>query len=149
MEHHPVFLDRVVGILGPALAEGGVFVDATLGRAGHARALLHAAPRAQLVGIDRDPDAVESLSVGGRVVAISYHSLEDRIVKRTLAEEAKGCVCPPDLPVCACGAEARIRILTRRPERPSAQEVERNPRARAAKLRAAERLGPAVEERSS
>ena len=91
------------------------------------------------------PDAVESLSVGGRVVAISYHSLEDRIVKRTFAEQENGCVCPPDLPVCACGAEARVRILTRRPERPSAQEVERNPRARAAKLRAAERLAGTTE----
>jgi 16S rRNA (cytosine1402-N4)-methyltransferase len=311
VEHDPVFVDRVVGILEPTLRGGGVVVDATLGRAGHARALLDAAPRAQLLGIDRDPDAVEesrahlapfgnrarvvrgdfqelttllerlgdapvrgvlfdlgvsspqlddprrgfgwrsdgpldmrmdpsqsvsasdvvngypsarlervirnfgeerfarriaaaivrrrpiestgalaevvraaipaaarrtgrhparrtfqalrievnqelaalevalpdaveSLSVGGRVVAISYHSLEDRIVKRTFAEQANNCVCPPDLPVCACGAEARVRILTRRPERPSAQEVERNPRARAAKLRAAERLAGAT-----
>jgi 16S rRNA (cytosine1402-N4)-methyltransferase len=311
MEHDPALLGRVVEHLRPPLEDGGVVVDATLGRGGHARALLTAAPRAQLVGIDRDPDAleesranlaafsdrvrlvrddfqevaavlerlgaapvrgvlfdlgvsspqlddprrgfgwradgpldmrmdpsqsvsaadivnrypaprlervirsygeerfagriaaaiararplestgalaevvraaipaaarrsgrhparrtfmalrievnrelealevalpdaIESLTVGGRVAVISYHSLEDRIVKRTYVEQANGCVCPPDLPVCACGAEARVRILTRRPERPAAEEVERNPRARAAKLRVAERLATRV-----
>jgi 16S rRNA (cytosine1402-N4)-methyltransferase len=310
VEHDPVLRDRVVGHLLPALAGGGVVVDATLGRAGHAHAILAAAPRAQLVGIDRDPDALEEsrarlapfgarvrlvrgdfkdlapllercgaapvrgvlfdlgvsspqlddpsrgfgwrsdgpldmrmdpsqelsaaevvnlyprdrletvirrygeerfagriasaiararpltstgalaevvraaipaatrrtgrhparrtfqalrievndelraletalpaalgvLEPDGRVAVISYHSLEDRIVKRRFADEAKGCVCPPDLPLCACGAGARIRVLTRRPERPSEEEIERNPRARAAKLRVAVRLAEA------
>lgn len=86
------------------------------------------------------PQTVDVLEPGGRVCALTYHSLEDRRVKRFFQEEAKGCVCPPDFPVCNCGAEARIRILTRKPIRPPADEIERNPRASAAKLRAAERI---------
>ena len=307
--HKPVLADRVVELLGPALVPGGVVVDATLGRGGHAARILEAAPRTRLVGIDRDgealeasranltsfqdrvdlvrddfkniaavlerlriasvaaflldlgvsspqldvaergfsyrsdgpldmrmdrsqdltadavvnlypqrelarviarlgqerfatriaaalvrerpvrstgalaevvtkaipaatrrrgrhparrtfqalrmevnkelealevalPDAVEALEIGGRAVVISYHSLEDRIVKRTFAERAKGCVCPPDLPVCACGAEATVRILTPKPLQADADELARNPRARGAKLRAAQRVGP-------
>ena len=305
--HDPVLADRVVELLVPALEHGGVFVDCTLGRGGHARRILEAAPAATLVGIDRDPDALEEgraylepfsdrvrlvrggfeeltsilerlgieaargvlldlgvsspqldrpergfsfrnrgpldmrmdpsgrrsadvvvntydvralegvirrygeekfakrianaiaaarpvkdtvelaevvkeaipaparrtgghparrtfqairievnnelgaldevlpqtvdvLEAGGRVCALTYHSLEDRSVKRFFQAEAKGCVCPPDFPICRCGAEARIRILTRKPIRPPAAEVERNPRASAAKLRAAERI---------
>lgn len=307
MEHEPVLAEQVLELVVPALEHGGLFVDATLGRAGHARAILEAAPQAQLLGIDRDPDALEAsradlaafgdrvrlvrddfqnlaallerfraapvrgvlfdlgvsspqldearrgfgfrsagpldmrmdpaqrlsaadvvnayperdlariirrygeerfatriaraiirsrpihstdsladvvklavpaaarrtgghparrtfqairievnreldalrnalpaaidaLAEGGRVVAISYHSLEDRIVKQTFADEARGCICPPDLPVCRCGAEARVRILTRRPIRPPRDEIERNPRSKSAKLRAAERV---------
>jgi 16S rRNA (cytosine1402-N4)-methyltransferase len=86
------------------------------------------------------PEAIDALEPGGRVAVISYHSLEDRIVKRTFAEAANGCTCPPDFPVCVCGAEAQIRILTRRPVRPPAEESERNPRASSARLRVAERL---------
>lgn len=89
---------------------------------------------------DALPQTVDVLEPGGRVCALTYHSLEDRRVKRFFQEEAKGCVCPPDFPVCTCGAEARIRILTRKPIRPPADEIERNPRASAAKLRAAERI---------
>lgn len=318
MEHEPVLADTVVEVLVPAVERGGVIVDATLGRGGHAARLLDAAPRCFLVGIDRDPEAVDasranlaayggrialvrdnfarlpsvlerlgiasvrgvlldlgvsspqldqekrgfgfrrpgpldmrmdpsqSLSAhevvntyeekeltnvirrygeerfarriareivrrrpieatdelaevikdaipaparrtgghparrtfqalrlevnaelsalesalpatvdltqaGGRIAVLSYHSLEDRIVKTIFRNEARGCVCPPDLPVCRCGAEARLRVLTRRPLRPSAGEIDRNPRARAARLRAAERLSAAsrgpVEER--
>lgn len=87
------------------------------------------------------PSAIDSMEAGGRMAVISYHSLEDRQVKRFFAAEARGCTCPPDLPICACGAEARVRLLTRRPIVPSPQETERNPRARSAKLRAAERIG--------
>jgi len=86
------------------------------------------------------PAAVDALVPGGRAVVISYHSLEDRAVKRGFAAEARGCVCPPDFPVCRCDAEARARILTRKPVRPSEAEVAANPRASAAKLRAVERL---------
>jgi 16S rRNA (cytosine1402-N4)-methyltransferase len=87
------------------------------------------------------PAAVDALEAGGRAVVISYHSLEDRIVKSYLTEQARGCVCPPEFPVCRCAARARLRVLTRRPVRPRAAEIEANPRSRAAKLRAAERLG--------
>jgi len=68
---------------------------------------------------------------------ISFHSLEDRIVKQFMAAAAKGCTCPPDFPVCVCGKEPELRLLTRKPVRPSAVEVDRNPRAASARLRAA------------
>lgn len=311
MEHRPVLAGATVELLAPALEDGGVFVDATLGRAGHAVAVLSRAPRASLVGIDRDPhaleeseqalapfgdrvslvrgrfaelasllerlgaapvrgvlfdlgvsspqlddpgrgfsfrsdgpldmrmdpaqpasaedvvnrysegdlarvigrlgeerfarriakaivgarpvggtsalaelvkdaipaatrrtgghparrtfqalrlevnreidelaaalpQAIEALEPGGRVVAISYHSLEDRLVKRRFVEESRGCTCPPDFPVCTCGAEARVRILVKRPIRPPEAEQASNPRSASAKLRAAERLATGV-----
>jgi len=84
--------------------------------------------------------AVSILAPGGRVVVIAFHSLEDRIVKEFMAREEKGCICPPDLPRCACGRVPRIRILTRWPVRPSREETNRNLRARSARLRAAERI---------
>ena len=88
------------------------------------------------------PQAVDVLEPGGRCAVISYHSLEDRIVKRFFNEETRGCVCPPDFPVCRCDAQTRVRVLTRKPVRPPANELSRNPRARAAKLRVAERSDP-------
>jgi 16S rRNA (cytosine1402-N4)-methyltransferase len=90
------------------------------------------------------PDAVDALEPGGRVAVISYHSLEDRIVKRTFNDAANGCTCPPDFPVCVCGAEAAIRILTRRPVRPPEAETEHNPRAASARLRVGEKLDVAA-----
>ena len=84
--------------------------------------------------------AIELVRPQGRVLAISYHSLEDRIVKRRFTQGATGCTCPPELPVCGCGNSAELRILTRKPIRASAAEVEVNNRARSASLRAAEKV---------
>ncbi len=81
--------------------------------------------------------AVRWLKPGGRIAVISYHSLEDRIVKDTFASFANRCTCPPDLPVCVCGKEPVLDIVTRKPRLPKPEEVERNPRARSAKLRVA------------
>jgi 16S rRNA (cytosine1402-N4)-methyltransferase len=85
------------------------------------------------------PAAVDMLRPEGRLAVISFHSLEDRIVKRFFRAQERGCVCPPDLPVCACGREPVLRVLTRRPIRPGARELDLNPRAASARLRVAAR----------
>ena len=84
--------------------------------------------------------AVELLRPGGRIVVLSYHSLEDRIVKRFFAAERRGCVCPPEAPVCVCGKTPRLRLVTRPSMTPTDEEISANPRARSARLRAAERI---------
>jgi 16S rRNA (cytosine1402-N4)-methyltransferase len=83
------------------------------------------------------PAALAMLRPGGRIAVISFHSLEDRIVKRFFADRARGCTCPPDFPVCICGKEPEVRVLTSRPVRPSERETADNPRSASAKLRAA------------
>ncbi len=87
--------------------------------------------------------AIESLAPGGRLAVIAFHSLEDRIVKQTLARESKDCICPPEQPICTCDHRAALRLLTRRPIRPDRSEVQENPRSRSSRLRIAERLGVA------
>ncbi len=84
--------------------------------------------------------ALDLLAPGGRIVVISFHSLEDRIVKTFFRNEARGCICPPATPVCVCGHQPVLRILTPKPIRPSEEELVLNPRSRSALLRAAERL---------
>lgn len=86
------------------------------------------------------PQAIGLLRPGGRLAIISFHSLEDRIVKDLFRREAKGCICPEDAPICTCGHEPRLRILTRRPVQPSEAEIARNARSRSAKLRVAEKM---------
>jgi 16S rRNA (cytosine1402-N4)-methyltransferase len=87
------------------------------------------------------PAALEMLRPGGRLAVISFHSLEDRIVKRFLRSEEHGCTCPPEFPVCACGASPTLRAAPRRAIRPSAAEIARNPRSQSARLRPAVKLG--------
>ena len=86
------------------------------------------------------PAAWAMLRPGGRLAVIGFHSLEDRIVKHFLRDRARGCTCPPELPICVCGKDPEARILTPKPIRPSAREVDHNPRASSARLRAAVRI---------
>ena len=92
----------------------------------------------ELTALERAlPEALAMLRPGGRVAVISFHSLEDRIAKRFFAAEARGCICPPELPVCVCGREPGLRLLTRKAVRPSPEEVAANSRAASARLRGA------------
>ena len=84
--------------------------------------------------------AVPRLNKGGRLAVITFHSLEDRIVKTGLAAFAKGCTCPPDFPVCVCGKTPDVKLTPRKPILPTPEEIRDNPRARSAKLRVAEKL---------
>jgi 16S rRNA (cytosine1402-N4)-methyltransferase len=86
------------------------------------------------------PQTVAVLARGGRVAVISFHSLEDRLVKQFMAKESQDCICPPDVPVCVCEHRRSLRIVSRKPTRPTAEEVRHNPRSRSAKLRVAERV---------
>jgi 16S rRNA (cytosine1402-N4)-methyltransferase len=101
---------------------------------------LRIAANEELTGLDRFiDDAVEMLEVGARIGVISFHSLEDRIVKRALKRLEGQCTCPPGLPVCGCGAREIVKVLTGRPVTATEDEVNRNPRSRSAKLRVAEK----------
>ena len=85
-------------------------------------------------------EAFECLAVGGRMAIITFHSLEDRLVKQRFAGFAKGCICPPDFPVCVCGRKPRAELITRKPIEPSQKELEENSRSRSAKLRVIEKI---------
>lgn len=120
-------------------------------RAAPARRRIHPATRtfqALRIAVNRELEnlesalgqAIEILAPDGRIAVISFHSLEDRLVKQTFAFEARGCICPPKIPVCSCGHKPRLEILTKKPIVPSEEEERRNPRSRSAKLRVARRL---------
>ena len=85
-------------------------------------------------------DAVSCLNPGGRLAIITFHSLEDRIVKNGMVAASKGCTCPPNFPVCVCGNQPKVKLITRKPITASQEELERNPRSRSAKLRVCEKL---------
>ena len=85
-------------------------------------------------------DAVDCLNPGGRLAVITFHSLEDRIVKNGMSEAAKGCTCPPNFPVCVCGKKPKVKLISRKPIVSTQQELDENPRARSAKLRICEKL---------
>ena len=99
----------------------------------------------ELAALEEGLDAaIDALGAGGRVVVLAYHSAEDRIVKNRFRDAAHSCTCPPEIPVCVCGGVVRLRVVTRRPVRPTSAEVRANPRARSARLRAAERVAEAA-----
>ncbi len=114
--------------------------------AGRQRGRIHPATRtfqALRIAVNREieslemalPQAIDALNPGGRLVVLSYQSLEDRTVKKTFRQFEKGCICPPSFPVCTCGRTSEVAILTRKPIRPSEAEIERNPRSRSARMR--------------
>ena len=86
------------------------------------------------------PGLIECLAPMGRIAIISFHSLEDRIVKQFFKQESQDCICPPEQPVCTCGHTASLKVVTKKPVRASDQEIAQNPRSRSAKLRVAEKL---------
>lgn len=139
-QEHPI---KTTGELVEAIKAG---IPAAARRRGHHPA--RKSFQAIRIEVNHELDALEAgleaavrwLNPGGRVCAISYHSLEDRIVKRLFQAHSQGCTCPPDIPVCVCGNVPVLRIITRKPLVAQADEVTRNPRARSAKIRVAERL---------
>lgn len=95
----------------------------------------------ELINLEKTlPQVLDEMEIGGRIGIISFHSLEDRIVKRFFNTEARDCVCGPDVPVCVCGHKKRLELITRKPVRPTEDEIEKNPRSRSARLRVAKKI---------
>jgi len=128
-----------------------IVLAAVGGRPAGPKGRIHPATRtfqALRIAVNRELDvlpsaldaAVDLLKPGGRLAVIAFHSLEDRIVKQFMQQEVKGCICPPELPVCQCGRKPRLRAISKGAIQAAAAEIESNPRARSARLRVAERL---------
>jgi len=133
------------------LATTKELAELIIGVVPHTRSKIHPATRtfqALRIAVNNElnaleaflPAALEVLKPGGRLAVIAFHSLEDRIVKRYFRQESRDCICPPEIPICVCGHKAKIKEITRRPIRPEDKEIDGNPRARSAKLRAAEKI---------
>ncbi len=135
--HLAAVIERVLPRRGPLRrAQGGAHHPAT-----QTFQALRIAVNDELESVEKVlPAAVQALSPGGRLAVISFHSLEDRLVKEFFRRESRDCLCPPKQPVCTCGHKATILEVTRRPITPSDEEIKDNPRARSAKLRIAEKL---------
>jgi len=127
---------RLKEVLSPVLA--GRYLNASLARLFQAVRIELNQELEQLRGVL--PKVLKYLSVGGRAVVISYHSLEDRLVKQFMVEKSKGCICPKNFPVCTCNRKPEIKILTKKPLRASPEEREANIRVRSARLRAMEKV---------
>jgi len=140
---------KAAGEIRTTLALAGL-VEGTVPRKFHPRKIhvatktfqaLRIAVNEELAGLDEFISlVVKRLKKGGRIAIISFHSLEDRIVKQAFKKLSKGCICPPDLPYCRCGKKEVARIITRKPVLPSGEECDLNPRARSARLRIAEKV---------
>jgi 16S rRNA (cytosine1402-N4)-methyltransferase len=128
-----------------AAAAGGQRDDAKVHPATRTFQALRIAVNGELEAVAASlPQAVNLLKPGGRLAVISFHSLEDRIVKTYFHQEARDCICPPEQPVCTCGHRASVREITRKPVVPTAGEVKANPRSRSAKLRIVEKLSTSL-----
>lgn len=143
-------LARAVAAARPLATTGQLrqVIEAAVGRRGkkHPATLVFQALRIavneELAAVEKGLDAgIQLLKPGGRMAVISFHSLEDRLVKRTFRELSRDCVCPPQQPVCTCAAKAVVRLVTRKAVQPGAAEVAANPRSRSARLRVVEKLG--------
>jgi 16S rRNA (cytosine1402-N4)-methyltransferase len=151
--------DRIAGAIVKRRRQGPIqsarvlaqLVSDSVPKRAAARSRIHPATRvfmALRIAVNRELERLEAfmdvaaqlLNPGGRICVLSFHSLEDRIVKHRLRQYANPCSCPPDLPVCVCNRRPQLRILTKKPVTPSPEEVERNPMARSTRLRAAEKL---------
>ena len=152
-ERHSYRIARAIAAARPlqTTLELATLIERVVPREGKVRGGMHPATRtfqALRIAVNQEmkalsealPQAIRLLQKGGRLVVISFHSLEDRIVKQFFRREAQDCLCPPGIPVCTCGHRATLKVLTRKPIQPTAAEVEVNPRSRSARMRVAERL---------